>query len=954
MTLTIERFVDFVRDVHGIDGPFPWQRELCRKLLDGDGWPDLIDVPTGLGKTSVLDVAVFAMAAGSTARLPRRIFLCIDRRSVVDEAYHHALAIAKALNRAKPNTVAALVAEHLRALTGGAGRALEVCRMRGGVTWEWRWLRRPDQPAVVIGTVDQLGSRMFFRGYGVGERLYPIDAALVGTDSLFVLDEAHLAEPFLATLRTAQRFDHSELPLARPTIVSMSATPNAYSPRSRTLSFDVDAHLHHPIARERLTAAKTAHLLRCPPAEIPSVMAKTVLSLAAQPGVETVGVVANTVARARSVFEQLRDKLPDRVALLTGRNRTIDRAQIESQWLPQFDVHRTRGSGEAPYVLVATQTIEVGMNLDFDALVTESAAWDALVQRLGRLNRLGVSSADRCRAVVIAADRPAPDPVYGPATDAAAAWLAQQAGETLVNRARTIQTTDLGSGLDVSPLALRALAESIPAETHTVPPAAPMLAPGILDTWSRTSPIPDPDVPVAPFLHGLDQASATVQVAWRADLAAEAATPGAAIESETLLPPTAEETIELPLPAVQRWLTDAPEAANIADVEGRETTATDAPVAPGRAVLRIAATGGEWIPPRLIRPGDTLLVPTAYGGLDEWGWAPTSSERALDCADLTRRGNHHVIRLDRRTIPAYLDTSDDTASSALKRMEDLLSEDDEPVDLLAAARATAADIAALPPGAINPRLQQLLTAAAQTGQIHSAHPSAIWLRVPIPTHERDRAYGDLDDENSMSSGKPVPLDIHHTAVAQAAGAFAANLGLPAHVTEAVRLAAGWHDLGKLDPRFQVMLHRGNRYAALAAPAPLAKSGMNPADRAAFRRAQRDSGYPAGARHELLSARIARAALVADHHGADADLITHLVASHHGRSRPLLESVHDPAPPRVTTSVDDIPIDLLADPGIDWTSPARFHRLQRRYGRWGLALLETIVRLADISCSEQGT
>jgi CRISPR-associated endonuclease/helicase Cas3 len=167
------------------------------------------------------------------------------------------------------------------------------------------------------------------------------------------------------------------------------------------------------------------------------------------------------------------------------------------------------------------------------------------------------------------------------------------------------------------------------------------------------------------------------------------------------------------------------------------------------------------------------------------------------------------------------------------------------------------------------------------------------------------------------------------------------------------LAAAHHDEGKRDPRFQLMLHAGDRWQHAAATALLAKSGMDPADRAAFQRAQQLAGYPAGMRHEALSARIAAMLLThaADPARADPDLVLHLVASHHGYSRPLLPPVTDPAPVDVEVTLDGIAHGALTTARtIDWDSPARFARLCQRHGRWGLALLESIVRLADIWCS----
>ena len=94
-------------------------------------------------------------------------------------------------------------------------------------------------------------------------------------------------------------------------------------------------------------------------------------------------------------------------------------------------------------------------------------------------------------------------------------------------------------------------------------------------------------------------------------------------------------------------------------------------------------------------------------------------------------------------------------------------------------------------------------------------------------------------------------------------------------------AAGWHDLGKVEERFQVMLHDGHADQAALAVEPLAKSGMDPSDRMAFRRARRRSGLPAGARHEAWSAALVEEYVRAHEYPGDVDLLVHLVASHHG-------------------------------------------------------------------------
>ena len=66
--MNVEDFDSFMGQVHG-HPPFPWQSQVVTEAVERGAWPALVDVPTGLGKTSMLDIAVFllAMSAGGEA-----------------------------------------------------------------------------------------------------------------------------------------------------------------------------------------------------------------------------------------------------------------------------------------------------------------------------------------------------------------------------------------------------------------------------------------------------------------------------------------------------------------------------------------------------------------------------------------------------------------------------------------------------------------------------------------------------------------------------------------------------------------------------------------------------------------------------------------------------------------------------------------------------------------------
>lgn len=982
--LTVEEFPAFCEAVHGW-APFPWQEALLHRVLV-DGWPTLIDVPTGLGKTAVLDVAVFASAMG-TAHARRRIFLVVDRRLIVDQAYEHATRIQQALAQAVPGTVCHAVAARLAA-AGDDGPVLDVTRMRGGITWSWLWLERPDRHAIITGTVDQIGSRLLFRGYGVGDQLRPIDAALTGTDSLIIVDEAHLSDPFLCTLRHITRLDQAGT-APPPTVVSMSASPGETSPDTHRIT---SADEQHPVAAKRLTAAKRLHLVTVPAAKdaATDAVADALAYWAAQigaPGLVT-GVVANTVAMARAVFTRLQAE-PGRCVLLTGRIRPVDREYLLREWYPLIRAGASRQASEPLYV-VATQTIEVGADIDLDGLVTESASLPALIQRLGRDNRRG----DRAQSQVIAVHADAlADRVYGEARQHTWLWLASLTDPVRHRAGRS--AGDLGRGIDASPAALRRRLRHVTAgdleQMHGARPYTPLVSNDTLDTWARTSPVPHPDIPVTPYLHGIGAGEPTISIVWRADTRADE--PQQWARSGEQPPPSADESIELPVSTAKRWLATLPPAGpgqhsaaqaagadELSDTESYARSAEDADAAngtslggAGRVALRYGGPGNsELATAAQVRAGDLLIVPAAWGGCDRFGWHPASTAPVTDIADLTggTGGTPAAIRIGPTLVQAISALAPALAEPVRQLIAQIIGDLADDIADTGLYRAMLAQMLNAPPdiAAAEPLPhERVLRRLAYAGRLTEPNQTT-GRNQPVPIFSAAAA-GWNDDASAAgtsasAAARPMELLAHQAAVRDRAGQVARNLNLPEQIVQAVSLAAAYHDEGKRDPRFQRMLHAGDRWRHTAASAPLAKSGMDPADRTAFRRARQLAGYPNGMRHEALSARIAALRMLpasasfqptgngeASGTGPDPDLVIHLVATHHGYARPLLPPITDPDPVDITVHLDGADHAVLnSAETVDWDGPGRFARLCEQHGRWGLALLESIVRLADIWCS----
>ncbi|MBW3643382.1 MAG: DEAD/DEAH box helicase family protein, partial [Actinobacteria bacterium] len=241
--LDAAQFPAFFEEVYG-NRPYPWQSRLASQVIGSGQWPRLLHLPTGTGKTAALDVALFALAARGD--LPRRIVFVVDRRIVVHQAARRVEKLVDALDPAGSG-VAAAVAQQLRSLAPSPpgvedGPVVRWSELRGGIVRDESWATRPDVPAVLVSTVDQVGSRLLFRGYGVSRGMRPVHAGLLGADTLFLLDEVHLARPFRTTLGAiASRYRGGDGTASLPDrwqVVELSATPSEEVERPFTIIDD--------------------------------------------------------------------------------------------------------------------------------------------------------------------------------------------------------------------------------------------------------------------------------------------------------------------------------------------------------------------------------------------------------------------------------------------------------------------------------------------------------------------------------------------------------------------------------------------------------------------------------------------------------------------------------------------------------------------------------------------
>lgn len=908
--------------------PFPWQSRLADQVKRDGVWPKEIGIPTGLGKTACLEIALWWLASQAGREpvrrtAPTRIWWIVNRRMLVDSTFDHARRIRDKLRH--PESVGAeeavevlsAIADRLKSFSADPATAepIEVIRLRGGV--DSRRPTDPSRPSIILSTVPMYGSRLLFRGYGTWRSMRPIDAALAGIDSLVLVDEAHLAGHLI---RLASALSDcttgSEEVLgprrSRPQVIALTATGDASAHERFDLDHDDEIH---PTVRKRLDAHKPLKVVESS-GDVGLRLAEATRNLLERcpHGGASCIVFANTPRTARAVFRRLEPIFSSEnsaLVLLTGRTREWEAERTRHRILdPVNGMAATRDSnsgGEGHLIVVATQTLEVGADVDAEYMVTEACGVRALTQRLGRLNRLGNFADAKGIYVHVPPPRgkgrrsgnPDPWPVYGL--------------EPVTVLQKLLAAAD--SETNTVSLPPRTVADIL-GEPGDDPGRAPEVLHGILYEWVKTTNPPEGEAPVEPYFSGISGFDSSVSLIWRAHIPAV---------GDRLWPRASDdEAVSVPISEARQAFGDEEE------------------------ILRLAIDGVtvENVTPDM-RPGDVIVLACDRGLLDEFGWEPGASSPVPDLTIAQFGLPLNAEALRRLFKNVTLDPFVDISLKALVNRVLGLVPDDQDADTADIAEAVMELLhsleTAVPVGWEESEWRDFLSSLSRevVGGVKEV------ARLPIVHAGTENVTSDdLDERSVVDRVTATELEAHGNAVAARSSSIAEHLGLPSELVKVVEMAGRLHDAGKSDRRFQRWLDPQQKSRV-----PLAKSDMK---RHLWSQARVAAGWPRGGRHEALSSRLIVDWMRNDETGLSAslcDLLMHVVISHHGSGRPVVPPASDETFELVSTTIKGKRVEVEADLSlIDWDQPARFRQLNDRFGPWGLALIETIVRQADHAVS----
>ncbi len=414
--IEMNRYDDFFHKATGFDEPFPYQRKLA---LEGE-LPELLDIPTGAGKTAAVILAWLWRRRYADENIkkstPCRLIYCLPMRVLVGQTRDNVIRWLYNLNMLAGEAIfdekdGKLIEYHpclgedscqddTRLVEGFAqkhnvsGNRIAVTVLMGGEDRE-EWDLYPERDAIIIGTQDMLLSRALNRGYGMSRYRWPVHFALLNNDCMWVMDEVQLMGVGVETSSQLDMFRKRTQfeTYGNSKTIWMSATVNEDQLKTVDRESDqleriglTNEDINSPQLSKRNNAKKS---LQGPlmtltkensKADYHKELANAILEKHENEGGELTLVIVNTVKRAQAIYKSILEKGrdPENTSLLHSRFREPERTE-------SMDIFKREGDR----MIISTQVVEAGVDISAKVLITEIAPWPSLVQRFGRCNRKG-------------------------------------------------------------------------------------------------------------------------------------------------------------------------------------------------------------------------------------------------------------------------------------------------------------------------------------------------------------------------------------------------------------------------------------------------------------------------------------------------------------------------------------------------------------------------------------
>ncbi|MGI0488875.1 CRISPR-associated helicase Cas3' [Pantanalinema rosaneae CENA516] len=347
--------------------PFPFQ---LRFSEHDKSQSVFCEIPTGLGKTYMVLIDWLWGRLNEDRFTPRRLVFVLPLRTLVEQVYGD---VERTLQQA------------------GMADRISVYMLMGGVV-ELDFDEDPTRECVLIGTLDQVLSRQLMRAYSCNRTRFPKQFAYLHNDCRIVCDETQLMGAGFLTSAVLQEFRDRKGVFGNAQTIWMSATldrsclnEHQLFRDSPVLSLELEDWENKKLIKrlgrtKRLEKAQTVWdgYQKGGVEGFTRNLYQEVVN-AHKPGTLTL-IILNTTAKAIALYRALLETFPNEpIELLHSRFRPPDRAKkVET-------ITDKRFTG----IIVSTQCVEAGVDLDARVLFTELAPWASLVQRFGRCGRRG-------------------------------------------------------------------------------------------------------------------------------------------------------------------------------------------------------------------------------------------------------------------------------------------------------------------------------------------------------------------------------------------------------------------------------------------------------------------------------------------------------------------------------------------------------------------------------------